>query len=658
LNKKRPPRLLALLLMFILLPIETTSHADKVDKCLFLNGSSHLEFNESLVNVEGAFTVEFWFNQSATSVTPTEIISQGSQPYAFYIGPTNNNVFRAGDGWLDTKFNSVERKWTHVALTRTSTGVGKFYINGQLVASNNDYLTKNGRWPTRLGAQFGLAPSEHFYGCLDELRIWNYTRDANQINSGLNKGSVTTAPGLFYWDMDSEEITHIADDTGLKSRVKYQKFGVPAFVKVFGESYDESSDNSLLNKLIDHPFCSELKIAPCIESLDLIDRTGAVIKGIPINPLKINKSFAYLTTGLVETYQWRTPGVSHENGTEILDLSVYRFPFGASYCWALGQCQQDVDEIVIFINGDSRVKPSKKVEFSDLPTSKICGGETGPGYCYVRWGINTDYRYRVTLLTEREFDFSHSNGEAREGSLNVTELASGDKRLVFSGYPIAYNAVIESSLRPVFNRDKADYSTSYIGVYAHSTKSQQSQWLSRCNYGRGMSLWYSGKLESMPTWLASESALTLQVSSTHLKPDGSKNLGTFNIEMPIVTAQCLWGVDLSKAARAVISTVYPEIGESEIVTTSAVLEDGYYKINASGFHFSSPTIKVRLTQVPSIANTESSSTSNSNIPKSTNPPKTVVKEGMKKVTITCVNGKIQKKVTATNPKCPRGLKKR
>jgi 3-methyladenine DNA glycosylase Tag len=61
-------------------------------------------------------------------------------------------------------------------------------------------------------------------------------------------------------------------------------------------------------------------------------------------------------------------------------------------------------------------------------------------------------------------------------------------------------------------------------------------------------------------------------------------------------------------------------------------KDGWLKLAAYGFTFSSPTISVKLSQAKA----------------------TVVKS----TTITCVKGKTSKKVTGKSPKCPAGFKKK
>jgi len=141
------------------------------------------------------------------------------------------------------------------------------------------------------------------------------------------------------------------------------------------------------------------------------------------------------------------------------------------------------------------------------------------------------------------------------------------------------------------------------------------------------------------------------------KADGTRNQGTFEVAVPIKIAQCLWGVDLSKSATAIISVSYPELGISEIVTTSSRVENEMYFLSANGFHYSAPTIKVKVTQSASAQPVTPSVASPS--PTTSAEPVTVpVVQKVKKSTITCIKGKISKKVTATKPKCPAGYKKK
>ena len=74
---------------------------------------------------------------------------------------------------------------------------------------------------------------------------------------------------------------------------------------------------------------------------------------------------------------------------------------------------------------------------------------------------------------------------------------------------------------------------------------------------------------------------------------------------------------------------------------------GFIKLQADNFTFSSPTIKVKLVQdKPLVAVKEDA-------------PKVATTAAVKKViTITCAKGKITKKFSGANPKCPSGYKKK
>ena len=401
-------------------------------------------------------------------------------------------------------------------------------------------------------------------------------------------------------------------------------------------------------QLVPYVPCVETKKAPCIESLRLISNSGKITEAIPTGPTyKSQYCFAGLCTPDINIYQWKTAGILHENKTELLTFQAYHFPLGAKYECGPGCDETKVDETVIYIEASGMNAPDPAVHFPELPSDLVCGTKSNPQLCYRPWGLNGDYKYEVTLRAVSTFDFSHSNGEARDGNLTMKIDKNGDKLLTFSGKPVTVSWNVVTDLKPENpNQKAADVSFYQIGVYAHSALSQQSQWLSKCDYGRGMSLWYSGQLASMPTWLPDDSALTLQVSSTHLRADRTPNVGTFNVVMPIKLARCLWGVDLSKAASASISASYPELGISELVTTTSKVVGDTFQVSAAGFHFSAPVIKMKVTQSATAQPVE---------------PEPVVKPSstvIKKSTITCVKGKLTKKVTAVSPKCPAGYKKK
>jgi hypothetical protein len=122
------------------------------------------------------------------------------------------------------------------------------------------------------------------------------------------------------------------------------------------------------------------------------------------------------------------------------------------------------------------------------------------------------------------------------------------------------------------------------------------------------------------------------------------NRGFFTTEIPVAYLDCRWPKNvLTKSPRVEVSIVNTD-GTSQIATTSVNIEKGILKVRAYGFHYSSPTIILKASNDLSLPTLVTSP---------------VVKEvTQKNSTITCVKGKVTKKVTAVSPKCPAGYKKK
>jgi hypothetical protein len=402
--------------------------------------------------------------------------------------------------------------------------------------------------------------------------------------------------------------------------------------------------------LIPYEPCEIVNQAPCIESFTLVAPDGKRTKAIPGGPSYSSVyEFATVKSSPSTVYQWYAPGVKHENKTELMTLQVFHFPLGAKYCSSATACQTDVDQTVIYLFASGWGVPAPTVDFVDRDNDLLCGTAEKPEKCVRMWSLNEEYQYEVILRPLPSFDFSYANGEAKNGKVRVGVNSAGNRTITFTGEPVTFSNNVVTALKPADpKQQRADISYTYIGVYAQTTQSGNSTWLKQCDYGREMSLWYSGQLQSMPMWLPQDSVLTLQVSSTHLRADNSKNLGVFNIDMPLETAKCLWGVDLSKAVSASVSATYPELGIAELVTTTSRVEGKFFKVIAAGFHYSAPIIKVKVVQ--NVEPTPAASP--------TPTPVVTTKAAPKRTTITCIKGKTTKKVTAIKPNCPAGYKKK
>jgi len=647
--------------LFILPSQSYPASASANDSCLSLDAEQYLEANSRLIPVDSNFTVEFDFYLHRDEKTYAEIISQG-ESWPFYLGIDPDLGIRVA-GWIDTGAKMPLKKWVHIALTHTSGEVGALYIDGKVFATTKDYKVNNGGTATRVGAQRGDGSYERINGCIDNLMIWKSVRTPSEVfQDSLVKSPITDANLIAFYGFDSVGSTGLIEDNAVPSN-SLRPLSTPKIIRI-----ENVKEGDALQQLLPYVPCFETNKAPCIESLRLISDSGKITEAIPTSPTDESRyCFAGLCTPNIKLYQWKTPGIIHESKTELLKLQAYHFPLGAKYAgrWT------DVDETIIGIEASSMNAPEPAVHFPDLPSDLVCGTKSSPELCHRRWSLNGDYTYEVTLRALSTFDLSFSHGEARDGNLTMKIDKNGDKLLTFSGKPVTVGIIYVTELKPENpNQKAADISISYISVYAHTALSGQVAWLSKCDYGRGMSAWYSGVLGSLPTYLPDESALTFKVTSTHLNADRTPNVGTFNIVMPINLAKCIWGVDLSKAASASISASYPELGIVEVITTASKIVGDTFHVSAAGFHFSAPVIKLKLKQdasapaivpvaptpLPSVVNTPVSSVTTPTQGVSTSATRKV--STPKKSTIVCIKGNTKKTVTALNPKCPVGYKKK
>ena len=140
-----------------------------------------------------------------------------------------------------------------------------------------------------------------------------------------------------------------------------------------------------------------------------------------------------------------------------------------------------------------------------------------------------------------------------------------------------------------------------------------------------------------------------QVDFNRVKINFNPHIYNGSFSLPIVKSR-LWSPNR-------VSITSSDGGQQSVATTVVNETSGWLHLSAAGFTFSSPTLKVKLTQdanAVSPAPIPSAEPSVSAEPAPQIPTAPVIK----KSTITCVKGKTTKKVSAVSPKCPAGFKKK
>ena len=132
-------------------------------------------------------------------------------------------------------------------------------------------------------------------------------------------------------------------------------------------------------------------------------------------------------------------------------------------------------------------------------------------------------------------------------------------------------------------------------------------------------------------------SLNYKVGGAHHLEDGiTLTKGVYDLALRSDFARCLYGFS-NAPIKAAVSISYGQEGTQNVATETVSQDKAkeWIYVSAKNFTFSAPTIKVKFTQ-----------------------EKAAAPAPIRKTSITCVKGKTTKKVTAVNPKCPSGYKKK
>ncbi|TAK66880.1 MAG: LamG domain-containing protein, partial [Bacteroidetes bacterium] len=160
-------------------------------------------------------TIEAWVYPRTVS---------GSQPIVALRndGGNSSGIFSIEDGTLQFQARGTTTAtdntpldtalWYHVAVRFSASNV-TFFVNGELGATvNGDFSIDTGS--ASATATLGSFGSAHFYGRLDEVRVWNSERTQQQIQANMNAPFTTQQDGMAaYWKLNEGGGLVVSDET-------------------------------------------------------------------------------------------------------------------------------------------------------------------------------------------------------------------------------------------------------------------------------------------------------------------------------------------------------------------------------------------------------------------------------------------------------------
>ena len=309
--------------------------------------------------------------------------------------------------------------------------------------------------------------------------------------------------------------------------------------------------------------------------------------------------------------EWTFPKGTQSNSTNNVIVRAEFQPYKATWCWAQDVCNDRREEFSLAIT------PSQD---QDLLKN------------------NPDYSFTVVIRAPKAFEFGEVSGSAKQVTVKYgKDLPAvggvATREIIATLSPIA----TARGGTPTQMAEKATLITHGANIWIYGQNNGIVDGLGTCGKIGGVQV-VSNAMHSLdPTWDAVEEAIAVRLSTPHLLPDGSINVGYLEVRMPRAAALCMWKVDLDGNIKASVSISYEDGSAPTVATVTGKRIGDDYLIVSAGFHYSSPTLRVKLAQ-------------NKATPAQPTPQ-------VKKITITCKKGKATKQVTAVKPACPSGYKK-
>jgi YD repeat-containing protein len=127
----------------------------------------------------------------------------------------NFGMWRGGWNIISAPLEIGADKWFHVAAVVRANGGLKLYVNGELVASNDNpgpsdqYIAS-----VQVGRANNNGGIGYLNGQIDELRVWNVARDESEIQQNKDRKLVAFNPDLVgYWHFDEGAGLQTVDQT-------------------------------------------------------------------------------------------------------------------------------------------------------------------------------------------------------------------------------------------------------------------------------------------------------------------------------------------------------------------------------------------------------------------------------------------------------------
>ena len=245
---------------------------------------------------------------------------------------------------------------------------------------------------------------------------------------------------------------------------------------------------------------------------------------------------------------------------------------------------------VVNLNGSTQVSVTHKVNYTGslfLQTQINAVTLTGSSGDLDQNSLPLGVKFRAVVRTSWVLP-THVSGKSTETKVTVEKLAtSGASRIAMEGVPTVHMIVLDNStITSPTGKGANDVRT--LGMTVSDGRfypvkkeciEKSTIMTSENGYGHPLPTYADGKFD-------------LKLQSPHFRTDGvTEHIGVYEAFIPTDMAECLWEEPIS-STDVFAASVFETAGKAKPATTTVTVTSEGVVIKASGFTYSSPTIRI------------------------------------------------------------------
>lgn len=388
----------------------------------------------------------------------------------------------------------------------------------------------------------------------------------------------------------------------------------------------------------DNPICIK---SVQVKHLDDDSYVSAKLTGAEIPVDQISNGGLRLK-GVRQEYQ--TPGIFYEGAKNDKVVPTVEFFPAITVPCPIVSCSPAREVIGVFVSPSDLHDPwqDRLVTSPFRSDSNYCVAGSEKAKCVRNLRFDTPIKIKMQLQIPTNYLITFIHGLAQKFSYSQSpSTLAGYSLLTFEFSPIEHSGMLSPDWGLNSDGEQGgDYVVDATALWFFGKNDMWSRSIGPCAGSGAYGVVNNAVEMGEPQWNAQDSTINVRLRAPHVNSRNEVAKGYFGAFISRKMAECLWNLDISNQSSAKLAISYTDGGKAEVLTAVSSYKDELFSLETSGFHYSAPTIKVKLEQAtkPSAAT--------STIPKASSAFKT----------ITCIKGKISKRVSGVSPKCPKGYK--